>query len=362
MIARFTALIAFALMASPIQAQNAAPLGAGTPITIGNSYRFRSDALDAERIINVWLPASYADAPERHYPTLYVIDGGIEQDFQHIAGLAQHGAISGTFDEMIVIGIQTENRILELTEPANDPRYPDDMAPNGAAAQFRDFLRDEVIPRVAGHYRVSDEAAVMGESLAGLFVIDTLLREPGLFDSYIAISPSLWWDRASLASSADMLMQEDGHSRGSRRLYLTMANEGGAMQAGLDTLLFSLEQNAPDTLPWTYVARQDSEHHGSIYHIAALDALRVLYGHVERTGSPSDAVWLFDGEVPPLSEMAQQSVQAECNAQTAIRTTFATINRDPARWRGVCVSVRLGPDRASSGNLERPGVDEPSTP
>lgn len=362
MINRFAALLSLLLLALPAQAQDSQPADARSPIAIGTSHVFRSAVLDTERTINVWLPASYAENPERNYPVLYVIDGGAEQDFHHISGLAQHGAISRTFDEMIVVGIETENRLLELTSPASDPRYPDFMEPNGGAADFRRFLRTEVIPRIAADYRVSGEAALIGESLAGLFVVETLLRAPDLFTSYIAISPSLWWDRAALVSDAAVLMGQEAHRTGNRRLYLTMANEGGTMQAGLETLLAALESEAPESLRWTYVARQDSEHHGSIYHIAALDALRMLYGHVERTGSPSNATWLFEGEVPPLSEMALTSIESECNAETAVRTSLATINRDPARWRGVCVSVKLGPDRPAAGNLDGPGTDEPVTP
>lgn len=362
MITRLAALLSLLFIAIPAQAQDAQPLATMTPIAIGTSYSFRSEVLDAERTINVWLPASYAENPERLYPVLYVIDGGAEQDFHHISGLAQHGAISRTFDEMIVVGIETESRLLELTSPASDPRYPDYMEPNGGAADFRRFIRDEVIPRIAASYRVSGEAALIGESLAGLFVVETLLRAPDLFASYIAISPSLWWDQASLVADAAALMRQEGHQTGNRRLYLTMANEGGTMQAGLETLLVALESQAPESLRWTYVARQDSEHHGSIYHVAALDALRVLYGHAERTGSPSDAVWLFEGEVPPLSELAQRSIEGECNADTAIRTSLAAINRDPARWRGVCVSVKLGPDRPAAGNMTQAGTDEPVTP
>ncbi len=365
---RVSALLSLLIFAIPAQtptqaqAQDAQPLGAMAPITIGTSYSFQSEVLDAERVINVWLPASYAENSERRYPVLYVIDGGTEQDFHHISGLAQHGAISRTFDEMIVVGIETENRLLELTSPASDPRYPDYMEPNGGAENFRRFVRAEVMPRIAASFRVSGEGALIGESLAGLFVVETLLREPDLFTSYIAISPSLWWNQASLAGNAASLMNEPGHASGNRRLYLTMANEGGTMQAGLETLLASLEQDAPDSLRWTYVARQNSEHHGSIYHIAALDALRVLYGHPERTGSPSDAVWLFEGEVPPLSEMALTSIESACDADTAIRTSLAAINRDPDQWRGVCVSVKLGPDRPSAGNMDQPGMVAPTTP
>src|SRR5687768_8574145 len=79
------------------------PAGAGvaeTPIAIGTRHMLPSAVLGEPREVNVRLPASYAGAkPERRYPVLYILDGGAEQDFPHIAGLAQHGEMSGTFDE-----------------------------------------------------------------------------------------------------------------------------------------------------------------------------------------------------------------------------------------------------------------------
>jgi predicted alpha/beta superfamily hydrolase len=69
------------------------------------------------------------------------------------------------------------------------------MAPHaGGADRFRDFLRDELKPFIDSRYRTTAESALIGESLAGLFVIETFLFEPTLFDSYIAADPSVWWN------------------------------------------------------------------------------------------------------------------------------------------------------------------------
>jgi predicted alpha/beta superfamily hydrolase len=71
-----------------------------------------------------------------------------------------------------------------------------------ADAAFRNFIRRELMPQVKTRYRTTDETAVIGESLAGLFVVETLLIEPDLFDTYIAFDPSLWWNREHLVRSA----------------------------------------------------------------------------------------------------------------------------------------------------------------
>jgi hypothetical protein len=333
--------------ASPAAAQSpAAP--AEAPIVLGTRFMLPSAVLGEPREINVRLPASYAGAAaDRRYPVLYVLDGGVEQDFPHIAGLAQHAEMSGTFDEFIVVGIATKKRIWELTFPTQDERYttfyrangqPVEFASGGGSETFRRFIAEEVIPFVEGKYRNNGRRTFMGESLAAFFVVDTLLRRPELFHDYIAISPSLWWNREELGNRAGELLSSRNYS--DRRLYLTMANEGGTTQRSLDKLLAALRTPAAGALKWTYVDRRDSEHHGSIYHIAALDALRTLYPRPWRPGSPLP--WVHVGEVPKLSEAAEADKKIPCTAERARRITFAEANADPVKWEAFCVLSPFG--------------------
>ena len=68
----------------------------------------------------------------------------------------------------------------------------------GGSQAYRTFIRTELMPEVARRYRTTSESAIVGESLAGLFVVETLALEPDLFDTYIAIDPSLWWNDGML--------------------------------------------------------------------------------------------------------------------------------------------------------------------
>ncbi len=47
------------------------------------------------------------------------------------------------------------------------------------------------MPQVRSRYHPTEETAIVGESLAGLFIVETFLLEPDLFDTYIAFSPSV---------------------------------------------------------------------------------------------------------------------------------------------------------------------------
>ena len=251
-------------------APTAATAQTASPIVIGQSYPLASKIMGVDRTINVYLPPSYATSTAR-YPVVYLLDGGVAQDFHHISGLAQLGPIADTMREVIVVGIETVDRQSELTfKPVHDAKLAADYPNAGRSARFRRFVADEVKPWVAAHYRTDDDDALMGESLAGLFVVETLLREPGLFRRYVAVSPSLWWDNGALNAAAPPLIAGLGDRE--RWLYLTVANERGM---GVDTFAEALKA-APKSLHWRFVPRP-RETHGTTFHYAALEALRVFY-------------------------------------------------------------------------------------
>lgn len=313
----------------------------GSPIAIGQSFTLQSRHFNGPRVINIRLPAAYRFEPERAYPVLYLLDGGVEQDFPHIAGIAQHADLSWTFEPFILVGVESIRRPFELTSPATDERYGEYQRPNGGSERMRAFLREEVRPFVEARVRASGENILMGESLAGLFVVETLLRAPSEFDTYVAISPSLWWNRGQLAAEAPRLLGTHDDAR--RRLYLTVANEGGTHRAAIDRFIAALEGHAPTPLDWRFVDRSASETHGSIYHEAALDALRGLYPLPYREGFSPQTPWLYDGELPPLGEDARRNFDAgECTHAIARRTTLAEIAANEAYWRGMCVVVDYG--------------------
>ena len=177
-------------------AKPAVPTTGVQPLVIGETFSSTSTMLGERRVINVYLPPGYATGAAR-YPVLYMPDGGIDEDFQHVTGVIDVSIKNAVIRPMIVVGIENTERRRDLVGPTDarrgarrSRRAP--AAPIGSAQ----FLRDELKPHVAAHYRVTAESAIVGESFAGLFVIETLLVEPTLFDAYIAVDPSVWWNRA----------------------------------------------------------------------------------------------------------------------------------------------------------------------
>ena len=283
------AILAAACATTPEAPGDPPPAGErGTPIVIGESYRLRSEALGETRTYNVWLPPSYAEG-ERRYPVLWLIDGGVEQDFHHVTGLAQLGASLAMFRDLVVVGVETRDRRAELTYPSADPAEARDFPTHGQSAAFRAFLTGELMPAVRARYRTSGEDALIGESLAGLFVLETFLKAPATAQTYVAISPSLWWDQARLGRDCATDLARGTYV--GRALYLALAAEGGTMREGVLAVVDALRAAPPAGLRWTFSDRPDLEH-STIYHREALEAL----------------VWAFAPEsAPPVDQPSSNS-------------------------------------------------------
>jgi hypothetical protein len=255
---------------APRAATGAAALPAD-PIPPHDTFTLDSKAVGETRRINVHTPPGYDGSTDR-FPVLYMPDGGIEEDFPHVVNSLDSMVAAKLVRPFIVVGIENTERRRDMTGPttvASDSA----IAPHvGGSAAFRGFIRDELMPEIRRRYRTTGETAIAGESLAGLFIVETFLREPALFERYIAISPSLWWNKDELVRTApDWLPDLAGLKR---TLFLTAANEPGiAPQA--DTLARLLRGSAPPDLTFYYQPRPDLEH-STIYRAMGPVALRRL--------------------------------------------------------------------------------------
>lgn len=265
-------------------------------ISIGTSYRFQSKALGEVRTVNVWVPPR-GSGPYGPFPVLYILDGGIDQDFHHVSGLAQLATIAGAFEAPIVVGISTVQRFTELTAPALDPRYRRPEDTYGGSAAFRSFVLDEVVPFVEARLPVTSRRILAGESLAGLFVVETLAVAPAAFTDYIAVSPSLWYDDRRL--SKEVATRFGAANRPATRLYVAMGNEGGTMQRGLDELVAGLAALPAAKVSVTLDDRRTSHAHWTIYHPVMLAALSALLPAPPPSFAPGGYWFMTEGASPP---------------------------------------------------------------
>ena len=120
---------------------------------------------------------------------------------------------------------------------------------------------------------MTKETAIVGESLAGLFIVETFFLEPKLFDTYIALSPSLWWNNEELVRKASERLAARPDLRNA--LYLSSANEEDIAPAAT-RLADILRTSAPAGLRWQFEPRPDLRH-DTIYRAVSPQVLRKMF-------------------------------------------------------------------------------------
>lgn len=249
-------------------------VAATEPLVIGETFTIDSRALGEVRRINVFVPTVYGAAIDAPLSVLYVPDGGMAEDFLHVAGLVQVSVSNGTMRPFMVVGIENTQRRRDMTGPTTNAEDRAIAPIVGGSGAFRSFIADELMPIVSERYRTTDETAIMGESLAGLFVIETFFLAPALFDAYIALDPSLWWaDHALVSSAAERLA-----ARPPQGMSVFLASSS-APELALPTSRLAEVFAAHAPLGFSaHYEHFPGESHATLYHPGALRALRVLLG------------------------------------------------------------------------------------
>ena len=254
------AMAALALGAAAIaQAQSPAP----QPLAIGETVVL--EALGEARAVNIVLPIGYAEEPERRWPVVYQLDGGMTQDLMMGAGLQRWNAIWGRSEDAIIVGIATKDRQRELLPRTGDAAEQKRWPTAGESAAFRNWIANTVKPMIEARYRSDGRAYLVGESAAGHFVVETWAEAPQMFTGYAAISPSLQWDFEALSRKPMGAGQRPP-------LYLSLADEGGATESGMLRLLGAL----PPSQPFCFSDRRKELRHATALHGLLPEALQYL--------------------------------------------------------------------------------------
>ncbi|SFK68310.1 hypothetical protein SAMN04487938_1592 [Lysobacter sp. cf310] len=262
-----TGCLAICVCASALAAE---PVVVTEPVPAHESFAMDASAPKETRRINVYTPPGYDAAKGPRYPVLYVLDGGLQEDFPHVASDVDAAIRAGEMRPVLVVGIENTQRRRDMTGPTE---FAEDrkIAPVvGGSAQFRAYIADELMPLIRKRYRVGDETGIIGESLAGLFVVETFFEQPKLFDVYIAMSPSLWWNQDALVLGAQSRLKAGGF--GHRTLLLSSANEDNIAPQSA-RLAAALRAVAPEGLTWRYDPRPDLQH-STIYRTLSPQLLR----------------------------------------------------------------------------------------
>ena len=260
---------------SGIPAKAKAPVtdSTATPFVFGTTHHFRSSVLQQERVLNVYVPDGYATDTTSYYPVIYVLDGSANEDFPHIAGLVQFMNMYDLLPKSIVVGIANVDRRHDLSHPSTVKEDLEIAPTAGGSAAFMEFIGKEVQPFVDKRYRTAQPRTIIGQSLGGLFALEVLYKQPDLFEQYIIVSPSTWWDNRSL------LEQTPGwfatHVGIEKKVYLSIGTEGADMQANMDLLVKYFGEGSQQPMTWWYVPFAD-ETHATILHRSVYRAFELM--------------------------------------------------------------------------------------
>jgi len=252
------------------------------PFVLGVVDEIQSAELSEKRILNIYLPEGYNKNDTIKYPVVYLLDGSADEDFIHIVGLYQFNTFPwiDRVTKSIIVGIATVDRRRDFTYPTtieNDKtKYPS----TGKSARFISFLEKELQPFIQKNYKTNSSKTIIGQSLGGLLATEILLTKPSLFNQYIIVSPSLWWDNGSLLNRSSEILLANFKQK--IDVYIGVGKEGlvpgdnpRVMEVDANLLAEKIKSAKSKSVKvfFDYLPHED---HATILHPAVFNALRYL--------------------------------------------------------------------------------------
>ncbi|HEY4875608.1 MAG TPA: alpha/beta hydrolase-fold protein [Puia sp.] len=253
------------------------------PFVLGVIDEVESKQLSEKRILNIYLPEGYDKNDAVKYPVIYLLDGSADADFIHIVGLVQFNSFSwvNRIPKSIVVGIANVDRRRDFTYPttiaADKKQYPT----TGGSEKFIAFIEKELQPFIESKYKTSATKTIIGESLGGLLATEILLKKPELFNKYIIVSPSIWWDDGSLLKQTSRVLENNFIQQ--TDIYIGVGKEGLAptstphvteVDANLLAEKLKAIKSKTVNVYFDYLPQED---HGTIMHQAVFNAFKLLY-------------------------------------------------------------------------------------
>lgn len=245
-------------------------------ILLGTKFIIHSNILDEDRICIVNLPDSYHDSEEKEsYPIIILLDGYTHfktaASTVHFMSAARNR--NHLMPESIVIAIENVDRERDFTVTKIKTKRKNTM---GGGRKFLSFIEKELIPYVDKNYRTKPTRTLIGHSLGGLLAINAYMDKNSLFDAYIAIDPSLWWDEKMMQQKVDAVQPTSFQ----KKLYIATANQGtrnhGRNKKRHDAFYRQLEQKAKGVLQ-AKIDYFENEHHRSVPLKAIYEGLKFLH-------------------------------------------------------------------------------------
>jgi predicted alpha/beta superfamily hydrolase len=253
------------------------------PFVLGEVHDLPSKILGENRILNIYTPDGYNPKDSITYPVIYLLDGSADEDFIHVAGIVQYYSFEwiSLVQKSIVVGIATVDRRRDFTFPttieADKKRFPT----TGHSDKFISFIATELQPYINKNFKTTSSKTIIGQSLGGLLATEILFKRPDLFNQYIIVSPSLWWDNGSLLDQPAEILKNTFTQP--TAIYLAVGKEGltptaipRVMAVDVNVLADKIKASKSKTVQviFDYLPQ---ENHATIMHQAVLNAFKQLH-------------------------------------------------------------------------------------
>lgn len=253
------------------------------PFVLGTIEEINSKILSEKRILNIYLPEGYNQNDTIKYPVTYLLDGSADEDFIHVVGLYQFNNFSwiNRVPKSIVVGIANIDRKRDFTYQTSIEEDKKRYLTCGKSANFISFIESELQPFIEMKYKTNNSKTIIGQSLGGLLATEILIKKPKLFNKYIIISPSLWWNNGSLLNEKSEIYEENFKPK--IGVYIGVGKEGLApskiphvMEVDANLLSEKLKGTKSKNIKvnFDYLPEED---HATITHQAIFNAMRLLY-------------------------------------------------------------------------------------
>jgi predicted alpha/beta superfamily hydrolase len=231
----------------------------------------KSSVLGEDRTILVRTPAGY-ETNKLAYPVLYMTDG--DAHIGHTTSTIEFLVRNGRMADMIVVGITNTDRTRDLTPTKATGPNAEQFPTAGGADNFLKFIETELIPEIEKRYRVQPYRVLAGHSFGGLFAVHTLITRPELFNSYVAVSPSLQWSDEATFKRAQEFFKSRKELQAT--LFTSLGNEPGDIGKDFEKFRQLLAGTQIKGFEWEAQQMMD-EDHGSVVLRSNYLGLRKVY-------------------------------------------------------------------------------------
>ncbi len=207
-----------------------------------------------------------------------MLDGSSDEDFIHIAGLVQFYSFEwiNKVPKSIIVGIANVDRKRDFTFPTLVEDEKKRTPTSGHSDKFIAFIENELQPYIQKKFPTNNSRTIIGQSLGGLLATEILLKKPSLYNKYMIISPSLWWNNGSLLDYPLSNLENI-------EIYIGVGKEGliptkipHVMEVDANILSDKLKKLNNKSVR-VYFDYLPLENHATIMHQAASNAIKLLF-------------------------------------------------------------------------------------